>query len=159
MASFNVWVEYFAWNLKGTFWKFTQNIFPIHWKLCIFITGEYSRDHRFNSSWAFWNTMWPGYLQVMIIICYHHNFQHILSWVFNTRLKTKQRVDTFGCSNLCHSKQMEHWQWQYLLASGKLVTLIRFCSQTSFAKYTFTTSYLAYTMNTLAWHGKRVSMA
>ena len=30
-TSFNVWVRYFVWNLKGTLWNSTQNILPIHW--------------------------------------------------------------------------------------------------------------------------------
>ena len=48
--SFNVWVRYFMWNLKGTLSNSTQNILPTHWKMVILITGENLQAHRFKSS-------------------------------------------------------------------------------------------------------------
>ena len=45
-ASFNVWVRYFAWNLKGALWNSTQNILPIDWKVNISFTGENLRAFR-----------------------------------------------------------------------------------------------------------------
>ena len=39
-ASFNVWVRYFALNLKGALWNSSQNILPIGWKVDISLTGE-----------------------------------------------------------------------------------------------------------------------
>ena len=52
-VSYNVWVRYFVWNFKVTLWNSTQNILPIHWKMCILFTGEYLRTLRFKSLWAF----------------------------------------------------------------------------------------------------------
>ena len=40
IVSFNVRVRYFVWNFKGSLWNSTQNILPIHWKMCILFTGE-----------------------------------------------------------------------------------------------------------------------
>ena len=34
------------WNFKGTLWNSTQNILPIHWKMCILFTGENLRALR-----------------------------------------------------------------------------------------------------------------
>ena len=54
IVSFNVWVWYLVWNFKGYLWNSTQDILPIHWKMCIFLfTGEHFRDVRFKSSQAF----------------------------------------------------------------------------------------------------------
>ena len=47
---FNVWVGCFVWNFKGTLWNSTQNILPIHWKMCILFTSENLRAHK-----CFWN--------------------------------------------------------------------------------------------------------
>ena len=49
-VSFNVWVRYFVWNFKGTLWSSTQNIFTIHWKMCISFRCENLRALRFKSS-------------------------------------------------------------------------------------------------------------
>ena len=35
IISINVWARYFVWSFKGTLWNSTQNILPIHWKICI----------------------------------------------------------------------------------------------------------------------------
>ena len=52
-TSFNVWVRYFVWNFKGTFWNSTQNILPIHWKIWFLYNIEILRALRFKSSYAF----------------------------------------------------------------------------------------------------------
>ena len=41
------------WNFKGTLWNSTQNILPIHWKICFLYNIEILRAHRFKSSYAF----------------------------------------------------------------------------------------------------------
>ena len=40
---FNKWTWYFVWNFKGTLWNSTQNILPIHWKMCILYGGQIVR--------------------------------------------------------------------------------------------------------------------
>ena len=50
---FNVWVRSFVRIFKGTLWKFTQNILPIRWKMCILFPGGNLRALRFKSSEAF----------------------------------------------------------------------------------------------------------
>ena len=45
--------SFFVWNFKGTLWNSTQNILPIHWKMCILSTSENLRALRFKSSQAF----------------------------------------------------------------------------------------------------------
>ena len=56
-ASFNVSVRYFVWNFKGTLWNSTQNLLPIHWKMCTSFAGENLRAVRFKSSEVF--LKWP----------------------------------------------------------------------------------------------------
>ena len=48
IASFNVWVRYSVWNFKGPLWNSTQNILPMHWKMCILFTGEILKSFRFS---------------------------------------------------------------------------------------------------------------
>ena len=37
IVSFSLWVRYFVWNFKGSLRNSTQNISPIHWKMCILL--------------------------------------------------------------------------------------------------------------------------
>ena len=53
--SFNVWVKYFEWNFKGILWNSTQNILPIHWKMCNLFISENLRALRFKSSYMVLN--------------------------------------------------------------------------------------------------------
>ena len=53
IVSFNAWISYFVWNFKVTLWNSTQNILPIHGKMCILFTGEIERPLRFKSSYVF----------------------------------------------------------------------------------------------------------
>ena len=48
--SMKVWVRYwyFVWKFKGSLSNFTQDIVPIHWKMCTLFTGENLRALRFN---------------------------------------------------------------------------------------------------------------
>ena len=53
IVSFNVWVRCFEWNFKGTLWNSTQNILPIHGKICNLFNCENWRALRYKSSYAF----------------------------------------------------------------------------------------------------------
>ena len=50
VLSFNVWTRYFVWNFKGSLWNSTQNILPIHWKMCVLCKGQIIRARRCKSS-------------------------------------------------------------------------------------------------------------
>ena len=41
------------WNFKATLWNSTQDILPIHCKMCVLFACENLRALRFKSSWAF----------------------------------------------------------------------------------------------------------
>ena len=43
----------FLWNFKGTLWNSTQNIWPIHWRICFLYNIETLRVLIFNSSYVF----------------------------------------------------------------------------------------------------------
>ena len=45
IASFNVLIRYFVWNFKGSLWNSTQNILPMHWKMCSLLKWKFT----FNS--------------------------------------------------------------------------------------------------------------
>ena len=49
IASFNLWVRYLVWNFKEYLGNFTQNILPIHWKMCVLQTYENARALRIKS--------------------------------------------------------------------------------------------------------------
>ena len=53
IASFNVRVRYFVWNFKGSLWNSTQNILPIHWKMCRWLKIYELLDLRAHT--CFWN--------------------------------------------------------------------------------------------------------
>ena len=51
--AYNVWVRYLVWNFKGYIWNATQNIWPIHLKVCNVLRSEIFRAPRFMSLLAF----------------------------------------------------------------------------------------------------------
>ena len=51
--SFNVWVRYFVWNIKGHFWNSAQNMLHIHWKIRFLYNAKKLRPLRFTSSSVF----------------------------------------------------------------------------------------------------------
>ena len=53
IVSFNVWVRYFVWNFKGSLWNSTQNILPVHWKMCNWWIREILPALRFTSWYVF----------------------------------------------------------------------------------------------------------
>ena len=53
IVSLNLWVRCFVWNFKGTLWNSTQNILPIHWKICNLFNCENLRALTFKSSYEF----------------------------------------------------------------------------------------------------------
>ena len=55
IISLNIWLRYFVWNFKGYWylWNSTQNILPIHWKMCNLLRSENLGAPRFTSSLAF----------------------------------------------------------------------------------------------------------
>ena len=48
IISFHVWLSYFVWNFKSPLWNSTQNILPLHWKICILWRGINFRAVRFK---------------------------------------------------------------------------------------------------------------
>ena len=50
-TSFNVWIRYFVWNFKGTFWNSTQNILPILWKIWFLYNFEILRARNAPPGW------------------------------------------------------------------------------------------------------------
>ena len=65
IVSVNVWVRYFVWNFKGSLWNSTQNIWPIHWKMCSLLTTEDLRVPRFTNS-CFWNAARTPFYRMII---------------------------------------------------------------------------------------------
>ena len=49
----NVWARHFVWNFKGSLINSSQNIFPIHWKMCILFRCSNWRALRFKSLQVF----------------------------------------------------------------------------------------------------------
>ena len=50
IISFNVWVKYFVRNFKDTLWNSTQNILPIHRKMCSLFRSKDLTAPSFTSS-------------------------------------------------------------------------------------------------------------
>ena len=40
IVSSNVWIRYFVWNSKGSLRNVTQNVLPMHWKMCGLLRNE-----------------------------------------------------------------------------------------------------------------------
>ena len=83
IASCYVWVRYFVWKSKGYLWNSTQNILPIHWKMCILSTYEILRALIIKSTCALFETppTNPSHIWLIFDTLYYSNaVEKYLHW-------------------------------------------------------------------------------